>query len=70
MKRSKLCVRKLRTKLGRVIREIERQGAAESLRILLDTSKRIHAQKGGAQKICSVHELRWRASPKAKRVAK
>ena len=36
MKRSKRCVRKLRTNLGRVIREIERQGTPESLRILLD----------------------------------
>ena len=57
MKRSKRCVRKLRTNLGRVIREIERQGTPESLRILLDTSKRIHAQKrGDQQKIYSVHE--------------
>jgi transposase, IS5 family len=57
MKRSKRCVRKLRTNLGRVIREIERQGAPESLRTLLDTSKRIHVQKRGDQeKIYSVHE--------------
>jgi IS5 family transposase len=57
MKRSKRCVRKLRTNLGRVIREIERQGAPESLRTLLDTSKRIHAQKRTDQeKIYSVHE--------------
>lgn len=57
MKRSKACMRKLRTNLGRVIREIERQGAPESLRALLDTSKRIHAQKrGDTKKIYSVHE--------------
>lgn len=57
MKRSRRCVRKLRTNLGRVIREIERQGAPESLRTLLDTSRRIHAQKRGDQeKIYSVHE--------------
>lgn len=57
MKRSKNCVRKLRTNLGRVIREIERQAVPESLRSLLDTSKRIHAQKrGDKDKIYSVHE--------------
>lgn len=57
MRRSKRCVKKLRTNLGRVIREIERQGAPESLRVLLDTSKRIHAQKRTDQdKIYSVHE--------------
>ncbi len=57
MKRSKACVRKLRTKLGRVIRQIERQGVPESLRTLFDTSKRIHArQRGDTDKIYSVHE--------------
>jgi transposase, IS5 family len=57
MNRSKRCVRKLRTNLGRVIREIERQGAPETLRNLLDTSKRIHAQKrADKEKIYSVHE--------------
>jgi transposase, IS5 family len=57
MRRSKACTRKLRTNLGRVIREIERQGAPESLRVVLDTSKRIHAQKRLDQtKTYSVHE--------------
>ena len=57
MRRAKACARKLRTNLGRVIREIERQGAPESLRTLLDTSKRIHAQKRSDRaKIYSVHE--------------
>jgi IS5 family transposase len=57
MRRSKRCVRKLRTNLGRVIREIERQGTPESLRMLLDTSKRIHVQKrGDKDKVYSVHE--------------
>ena len=57
MRRSKACTRKLRTNLGRVIREVVRQGAPESLRELLDTSKRIHAQKRSDQtKTYSVHE--------------
>jgi IS5 family transposase len=57
MCRAKACTRKLRTNLGRVIREIERQGPPESLRSLLDTSKRIHAQKrGDKEKVYSVHE--------------
>ena len=57
MRRAKTCVRKLRTNLGRVIREIGRQGTPESLRALLDTSKRIHAQKrGDLKKVYSVHE--------------
>jgi transposase, IS5 family len=57
MRRSKACTRKLRTNLGRVIREIERQGVPESLRGLLDTSKRIHQQKrGDKDKVYSVHE--------------
>lgn len=57
MKRSQRCVRKLRTNLGRVIREIERQGVPASLGKLLDTAKRIHGQKRTEQnKIYSVHE--------------
>ncbi len=57
MKRSKRCVRKLRTNLGRVIREIERQGVPESLRSLFDTSRRIHTQtRTDRDKIYSVHE--------------
>ncbi|MFA6960543.1 MAG: IS5 family transposase [Opitutaceae bacterium] len=57
MRRSKACTRKLRTNLGRVIREIERQGVPESLCIIMNTAKRIHAQKRTDQtKIYSVHE--------------
>ena len=57
MNRSKRCVRKLRTNLGRVIRAIERQGVPQLLQTLLDTSKRIYAQKrGDKEKIYSVHE--------------
>ena len=57
MRRSKACTRKLRTNLGRVIREIERQGVPEPLRIMMDTAKRIHVQKRTDHaKIYSVHE--------------
>lgn len=57
MKRSKRCVRKLRTNLGRVIREIERQGVPESLSKLYDTAKRIHTQtRTDRDKVYSVHE--------------
>lgn len=57
MRRAKACTRKLRTNLGRVIREIERQRAPESMRGLLDTSKRIHGQKRTDRaKVYSVHE--------------
>jgi hypothetical protein len=38
MRRSKACVRKLRTNLGRVIREIERQGVPPNMGDLLATS--------------------------------
>ncbi|GAB5560612.1 MAG: hypothetical protein SynsKO_22590 [Synoicihabitans sp.] len=57
MRRSQKCTRKLRTNLGRVIREIERQGVPVSLQELLVTSKRIHAQKRtDKNKVYSVHE--------------
>lgn len=57
MRRSKACTRKLRTNLGRVIREIQRQGVPESLKTLLDTSLRIHTQKRtDKNKVYSVHE--------------
>ena len=57
MRRSKACVRKLRTNLGRVIREIERQGVPPNMGDLLATSRRIHGQKRTDQnKIYSVHE--------------
>jgi len=58
MKRARRCTRKLRTNLGRVLREIERQAAPEGLlRSLLVTAKRIHAQqRQDKNKIYSVHE--------------
>jgi len=57
MKRAKACTRKLRTNLGRVIREVERQEEVASLSRLLSVCKRIHAQKtGDKNKIYSVHE--------------
>ena len=57
MKRAQACTRKLRTNLGRVIREVERQGEVASLSRLLSVCKRIHAQKvGDKNKIYSVHE--------------
>jgi transposase, IS5 family len=57
MNRAKACTRKLRTNLGRVIREIERQGEVPGLWRLLTVCKRIHAQKRNDEaKIYSVHE--------------
>lgn len=57
MRRAKACTRKLKTNLGRVIREVERQGAAPGLSRLLSVCKRIHAQKvNDQQKVYSVHE--------------
>ena len=46
-KRAQACTRKLRTNLGRVIREVERQGEVASLSRLLSVCKRIHAQNLG-----------------------
>lgn len=57
MRRSKACTRKLRTNLGRVIREVERQEVPAGLTAILSLCKRIHAQKREDQaKIYSVHE--------------
>ena len=57
MKRAKACTRKLRTNLGRVIREIERQGCPAAITRLLTLCKRIHAQQRHDQaKVYSVHE--------------
>jgi IS5 family transposase len=59
MKRARACTRKLKTQLGRVIREIERQAEAPSdqLAKLLATAHQIHAQqKHDKNKIYSVHE--------------
>ena len=47
MKRARACTRKLRTQLGRVVREIERQVTepSEKLSELLATARRIYAQQ-------------------------
>ena len=59
MCRSRACTRKLRTNLGRVIREIERQDVASrpQLSRLLAVCRKIHLQKRtDSVKIYSVHE--------------
>jgi IS5 family transposase len=59
MKRAKSCTKKLRTYLGRVIRDIERkcQYFDKDLRSLLETSKRIFTQqRQDKNKVYSVHE--------------
>ena len=59
MKRSRKCTRKLRTLLGRVIRDIERKAPVvdDELRGLLSVARRIHEQERGDKgKVYSVHE--------------
>ena len=59
LKRALACTRKLRTHLGRVIREIERQTEEPSVKLdkLLQTAHRIYAQqKHDKNKIYIVHE--------------
>ena len=59
MKRARACTRKLKTQLGRIVREIERQVETPSnrLRKLLQTAHQIHAQqRHDKNKIYSVHE--------------
>ena len=59
MKRAKACTRTLRTQLGRVLREIERQveQPAGELKKLLETAHKVHAQqRHDKKKIYSVHE--------------
>ena len=59
MKRARACTRKLKTQLGRIVREIERQDVTPSnkLRKLLQTAHQIHAQqRHDKNKIYSVHE--------------
>ena len=59
MQRARACTRKLRTQLGRVVREIERQVTkpTEKLARLLETAHRIHAQqRHDKDKLYSVHE--------------
>jgi len=67
MKRAKACTRKLRTNLGRVIREVERQGSVPAVVQLLSVCKRIHAQRiHDQQKIYSVHEPQVQCIAKGK----
>jgi len=59
MKRARACTRKLKTQLGRVTREIERQVTkpSEKLAKLLETAHRIYTQqRHDKNKIYSVHE--------------
>ena len=58
MKRARACTRKLKTQLGRVVREIERQiQTIRETRQLLQTAHRIYAQqRHDKNKIYSVHE--------------
>lgn len=59
MKRAKACTRALRTQLGRVVREIERQVKTPvgTLKQLLETAHKLHAQqRNDKNKIYSVHE--------------
>jgi IS5 family transposase len=59
MKRARACTRKLKTQLGRVMREIERQVETPSNKLakLLQTAHRIHEQqRHDKNKIYSVHE--------------
>jgi IS5 family transposase len=58
-KRARACTRALRTQLGRVLREIERQVEQPTgeLQKLLETAHRVHAQqRNDKNKIYSVHE--------------
>ena len=59
MKRARACTRKLKTQLGRVIREVERQTETPSMNLdkLLRTAHRIYEQqRHDKNKIYSVHE--------------
>ena len=59
IKRARACTRKLRTQLGRVIREIDRQATkpTEKLARLLETAHRIHTQqRHDKNNIYSAHE--------------
>lgn len=68
-KRARACVRKLRTVLGRVIREIEEQTpqAGGTLAELLSVAKKIHRQeKHDKNKVYSVHEAQVQCIAKGK----
>ena len=73
MKRARAGTRKLRTNLGRVIREIERQPSQPQglLGTLLETAKRFYAQeRGDGQKVYSVHQPEVGCIAKGKAVTK
>jgi len=59
MKRARACTRQLKTQLGRVLRQIDRQTTEPSHKLsrLLETARRIHAQqRHDKNKVYSVHE--------------
>jgi len=69
MKRARGSTRKLKTQLGRIVREIERQveDPSERLAKLLEVAHRIHAQqKHDKNKIYSVHEPQVQCIAKGK----
>jgi IS5 family transposase len=69
MKRARGCTRKLKTQLGRVIREVERQSEEPSVKLdkLLQTARRIYAQqRQDKDKIYSVHEAEVQCIAKGK----
>lgn len=67
MNRSKACTRKLKTHLGGVIREIERQQVPGAMSRLLALCQRIHLQgRNDQQKVYSVHEPETRCIAKGK----
>src|SRR5260370_41708670 len=69
MKRARACTRKLKTQLGRVIREIERQTEEPSMKLdkLLQTAHRIYEQqRQDKDKIYSVHEPEGQCIAKGK----
>jgi IS5 family transposase len=69
MKRARACTRKLRTQLGRVTREIERQieKPSDTLAKLLQTAHRIYEQqRHDKNKIYSVHESEVQCIAKGK----
>jgi IS5 family transposase len=68
-KRAAACTRKLRTKLGRIIRQIERQkhDPKGNLAKLLTVAKKIHAQeRNDKNKIYSMHEPHVQCMAKGK----
>jgi IS5 family transposase len=72
MKRARACTRKMKTQLGRVIREVERQTESPSLKLykLLQTAHRIYEQlRHDKNKIYSVHEPEVECIARARRAS-